>query len=184
LTPKKNNKNKKKITLSNKRKKKNRKKNKAKKKSRDNDSTNNNYPWLDSDHQSHTFSDNPHSLSYNSSSKDKNSSLTTLNPSCSNNGHCVEELSSLIWSQPKPTSELEHRILNSKTQESIPSVNDFVMLCQNKQHNAGYDAFATGTVFAYYRQLIPHLVLNSDLLNRIFLPGKRIPLIVRKSNYT
>jgi len=56
---------------------------------------------------------------------------------------------------------------------------DFVMVSQHTKHNPGFDAFATGSIFAYYWYFFPYSRLITDMINKIFFPGRRLPLLIK-----
>jgi len=183
----------KKLTQVTKRKKQNSKKNTRKRSRKNNDMENydtktyTNRPWMESEFaKPQLLSENPHSVppsEQSLSSTMENISSTSHNPSPSgSNGHYIEP-SSLI-ALPSQI-EVEQNSLYPKVAHEINknNSNDFILVATNQQHNAGFDAFATASIFSYYRHIIADKLLNFEIMNKIFLPGKRIPLILRKSDY-
>eukprot|EP01124_Arcella_intermedia_P023060 TRINITY_DN3573_c0_g1_i1.p1 TRINITY_DN3573_c0_g1~~TRINITY_DN3573_c0_g1_i1.p1 ORF type:complete len:439 (-),score=107.66 TRINITY_DN3573_c0_g1_i1:73-1275(-) len=52
----------------------------------------------------------------------------------------------------------------------------------SQKHNAGFDSYCTGLIYSHYKLTIPSNKL-SDLSNKLFLMGKKVPLIIYKSQF-
>ncbi|GAM22906.1 hypothetical protein SAMD00019534_060810 [Acytostelium subglobosum LB1] len=50
-------------------------------------------------------------------------------------------------------------------------------------HSAGYDSAMTGFIFAYYKHLVFRSEKLPELENKIYLTGKEVPLLLKKSSY-